>query len=194
MEIKIDINDNVIAVTSEGEKQLYYRDVHKKGFDLSTLKNGDVISVIFPEETSASIIVVKGEMNSFYKMKFHAAIINDRFYVDGEVEANFRTAGIKPANEIECKKIKQAAANDGYKFDRKQKKVVKNNYVREEPEIGDWVMVWNDCPERCIVGVLTRRDKNRYYIDNSMYAQWKNAVKWDKTFDHLLFVRSKNYK
>lgn len=194
MKIKIDINDNVIAVTSEGEEQLYYRDVHKKGFNLSTLKDGDVISVIFAEETSASIIVVKGKMNSFYRMKFHAAIINDRFYIDGGVEANFRTAGIKPANEFECKKIKQAAANDGYKFDRKQKKVVKNHYTREEPEIGDWVIAWDDCPERCIVGVLTRRDKNGYYIDSSMYAQWKNAVKWDKTFDHLLFVRSKNYK
>lgn len=194
MKIKIDINDSVIAVTSEGEKQLYYRDVHEKGFDLSTLKDGDVISVIFPEDDSVCIIVVKDKVQSFCKMKFHAAIINDRFYVDGEVEANFRTAGIKPANEFECKKIKQAAANDGYKFDRKQKKVVKNNYAREEPEIGDWVMAWDDCPERCIVGVLTRRDKNGYYIDSSMYAQWKNAVKWDKTFDHLLFVRSKNYK
>ena len=98
MKIKIDINDDVIAVTSEGEKQLYYRDVHKKGFDLSTLKNGDVISVIFPEDDSVCTIVVRGKVQSFRKMKFHAAIINDRFYIDGEVEANFRTAEIKQTN------------------------------------------------------------------------------------------------
>ena len=170
-------------------------EIHKNDSEITisvveNFKKGDMITYFeYGNQYYRGCLQYVGKIKSIrknscdsYLVRFEFLISAGNFFTHDDEE--YKLTEIRLASSKDISLFNEKLAQNGYNFN------YSTNSFEQKVKIGEWVIYWDTLKTLAKVGILTKIiDGNiPYIIDN--ITQWKNAISWDGTKDHLIKIRN----